>query len=317
MIKQRTLSRPMIGWLIFLGVMLVVGAVIPARWGRLCIMANYSAIFAISWDILCGATGYVSFGHPFIIGVAGYTTAILAKQIGMPLYATMPIGIAAGMGAGMLFFLPGLRLRGNYFCIVTLAAMIIIHQLVVAVRTDLTGGSRGLTAVPALFIGMTPNYYLSFILLFCIALGMWYVLRSDAGMTFNAIRMDEDTVSGLGLSTFRFKLIAFTLSALVGAVGGVFFTHYIASIAPGSIFGMTFMLSMILATLVGGLNTIIGPIIGAYFITFLLGILRPYIMGPPRFVAYALICFGLYIAKSRGIYGIVQDAVNWYRQKKG
>jgi len=91
-------------------------------------MANYLAIFAMSWDILSGYTGYVSFGHPFMIGIAGYTTAFLSHQGGfqsphlvLPLYATISIGVGAGLGAGMLFFLPGLRLRGNYFCLVTLA----------------------------------------------------------------------------------------------------------------------------------------------------------------------------------------------------
>ena len=299
--------------------MCVLGAVLPARWLRICVFSNYVAIFAMSWDILSGYTGYVSFGHPFIFGLAGYTSAMLSKHLGLPLYATMPIGIGAGLGAGMLFFLPGLRLRGNYFCLVTLGWLIVIHNLMKTVRPDLTGGTRGLTNIQHVFLGANDNYWLSLGIMFAVALGLWYVSRSNTGAVFNAIRMDEDSVSTAGLNAFRFKLLAFTLSAVAGGLGGVFFTHYLGAISPESTFGIDFNLTVIIAALIGGQNTILGPISGAYFVTFLLEYLRPYLPGPPRFLAFSLIALFLYVFRTRGFYGIIQDVTNWYRMrgKKG
>jgi len=295
--------------------MCLLGAVLPVRWLRICIFANYIAIFAMSWDILSGYTGYVSFGHPFIFGIAGYTSAMLNVHLGLPLYVAMPLGVGMGLGAGMLFFLPGLRLRGNYFCLVTLASLIVVHHLVIAVRPDITGGTRGLTGFAHVFTGAPLNYWLSLGLMSSLAMGLWYVARSDSGAVFNAIRMDEDTVSTAGKNTLRFKLLAFVLSAVVGGIGGVFFTHYLGAISPESTFGIDFNLTIIIAALIGGQNSIIGPIIGAYFVTFLLEYLRPYLPGPPRFVAYSAIALGLYMYKTRGIYGIIQDVVHWYREK--
>lgn len=314
--KRLTWNRQLMWWLIFIGVMSIIPQVVPSGYVRIFVFANFLAIFAMSWDILSGYTGYVSFGHPFIIGIAGYTTAILGARLGLPFYATMPIGVAVGVGAGMFFFLPGLRLRGNYFCLVTLAYLIVIHNLVITIRPDLTGGTRGIFDIPVVVMGAVPNFYLSFFVMVAIAMGLWYIARSDMGQVFNAIRMDEDTVSTTGLNTLRFKLIAFALSALAASVGGVFFTHYLGSISPEGAFSVTFLLQIIIAALIGGQNTIIGPIMGAYFLTFFLEFLRPYLPGTPRFLLYSVIALGLYVYNTRGFYGMIQDVGNWYRGKR-
>jgi len=228
----------------------------------------------------------------------------------------MPLAVGVGLGAGMLFFLPGLRLRGNYFCLVTLAWLIVIHHLVIAIRPDLTGGTRGITALPMVAMGAIPNFYISFFIMVAIAMGLWYVARSDIGAVFNAIRMDEDAVSTAGKSTLRFKLLAFTLSAVTGGIGAVFYIHYLGSISPESVFSVTFLLSIIIAALIGGSGTIIGSIMGAYFLTFLLEYLRPYLPGTPRFLLYSVIALGLYVYKIRGFYGIIVDVRNWYRERR-
>jgi branched-chain amino acid transport system permease protein len=290
--------------------------VVPSGYLRTCIFANFTAIFAMSWDILSGYAGYVSFGHPVLIGAAGYTTAMLTYHLGMPLYFSIPLAVLVGLAAGMLFFFPALRLRGNYFCLVTLAWGQVTHSLVIAIRPDLTGGTRGLAGLPYVVTGAVANFYLSFGIMFLVAAGLWYVAKSDLGAVLNAIRLDEDAVSAAGLSTLRFKLFAFTLSALTAGIGGAFYVHYTGSIAPESVFSTTFLLTMIVAVLLGGQNSIIGPIIGAYFLTFLLESLRPYIAGTPRFLLYSAIALGLYVYKVRGFYGIIQDIANWNRERR-
>jgi len=310
------LNRSFTRWLIFLVVMCVLPLVLPSSYLRTAIWANFMAIFAMSWDVLSGYSGYASFGHPALIGAAAYTTAMLTYHLGMPLYASIPLAVVAGLVVGMLFFLPALRLRGNYFCLVTLASLIVLHSLVIAIRPDLTGGTRGIVGLPHVVVGAIPNFYLSFGIMFLVAVGLWYVVRSDVGAVLNAIRLDEDAVSAAGLSTLRFKLIAFTLSAVTAAIGGAFYAHYMGSVHPESVLSLHLLLTILLAALVGGQNSIIGPIIGAYFLTFLLESSRAYIEGPPRFLLYSVIALALYVYKVRGIYGIIQDIANWYRKRR-
>jgi branched-chain amino acid transport system permease protein len=291
---------------------------LPSNYVRIAIMANYLAVFAMSWDILSGYTGYVSFGHPFIIGIASYATAIMTGRMGYPLYASMPIAVATGIGAGMLFFLPGLRLRGNYFCLITLAFMIVAHSLVIAVRPDITGGTKGIPGLPLVVAGAEPNYYLSIGLVIGIGFFLWYIARSDLGRIFNAIRMDEDIIATAGLNNFKYKLIAFTLSALFASVGAVFYTHYIGTVSPSSVFAITFLINIIVAALIGGQNTILGSIIGAYFITYFLESLRPFAIfaGPQRYLFYAAIALGIYLYNTRGFYGIGQDIAKFIKRKR-
>lgn len=303
-------------WLIFIAVMCVLPLFVPAGVVRFLVFANFIAIWAMSWDILSGYTGYFSFGHPFLIGIAGYTTAILTHQFGFPLYASMALGVLVGVGAGMAFFFPALRVRGPYFALVTLALMDLAHHLVIAIRPDVTGGTRGITGLPLVVQGGVPGFYMSFSVMSAIAIGLWYVARSDIGTILGAIHMDEDVVEGAGLSTLRFKLLAFVLCAVVASIGGVFYTHYLGTISPEGIFGMDMLFMILIAALIGGSGSIIGPIIGAYFIIILLEVARPFFPGESRFVLYAGLTLGIYFFRPRGFYGIIQDIVNWYRAKR-
>ncbi|MDD5590988.1 MAG: branched-chain amino acid ABC transporter permease, partial [Dehalococcoidales bacterium] len=241
-------------WLIAIVVMMVLPFIAPPSFLRICIMANFMAIFAMSWDMMSGYTGYVSFGHPFLIGLAGYVTAMLSHQGGfqpphvvLPLYVTMPLGIAAAVGGGMLFFLPSMRIRGPYFSLISLAFLMILSRIMIAAG-NMTGGDRGLTSLPYVVTGATNNYWLTTGIMFAIAIGLWLVARSDVGHVLKAIRMDEDVVESSGLSTYRFKRFAFILSAVTAGIGGVFYTHYMGSISPAGAFDYIFLLNIIVST---------------------------------------------------------------------
>lgn len=303
--------------------MSVLPLFVPVNFLRICIMANFMVIFAISWDMMSGYTGYVSFGHPFLIGIAGYITAMFSSQGGfqpphvvLPLYATIPLGTAAAVGGGMLFFLPSMRVRGPYFSLISVAFLMLIYRMVLAVRPDMTGGDRGLTSLPYVVTGVAQNYWLSLGLVFTIAITLWLVARSDVGHVLKAIRMDEDVVESSGLSTYRFKRFAFILSAAVAGIGGAFYTHYLGSISPRLVFSYNFLLNIIISTVLGGMGTIIGPIFGGYFITFITEYLRPFLEGAWRFFAYALVALVLVYHRPRGFYGIAQDIAGWYRAKR-
>ena len=282
---------------------------------RIFIFANFLAIFAMSWDVLSGYTGYISFGHPFLIGIAGYTTAILTHHLTAPLYLSIPIAVLATMVAGTLFFFPALRIRGTYFALVTLAFMEVTYHLMQVVKPEVTGGTRGLTGLPLLATGTLLNYYFSFFAMFVIALGLWRLTRSDAGLILSAIRMDEDAVKSAGLNTSKFKLFAFTLSAFVAGIGGALYTHYLGSISPRGMFDINFLFTILVAALIGGEHTIVGPILGAYFLTFLLEYLRPYLPGAWRFLFYGVIALFIYNFAPKGLYNILQTVGNFLERK--
>jgi branched-chain amino acid transport system permease protein len=289
---------------------------ISTRSLRIFIFANFIAIFAMSWDILSGYTGYISFGHPFLIGIAGYTSAILSHQFATPLYISMPLAILLTMFAGSLFFFPALRTRGTYFALVTLAFMEVTYHLVQVVRPDVTGGSRGLTGLPLLVTGAVQNYYVSLFAMLLIGIGLWTLARSGFGTVLSAIRMDEDAVKGAGLNTSKFKLFAFMLSALVAGIGGVLYTHYLGSISPRGMFDINFLFTILIAALIGGEHTIVGPILGAYFLTFLLEFSRPYIPGAWRYLCYGMIALVVYNYAPKGLFTIVNAVENLIRGKK-
>ena len=293
-------------WLLFaLGMSLLPLFISPGTL-RIFIFANFLAMFAMSWDILSGRTGYISFGHPFLIGIAGYTTAMLTYHLNWPLYITIPTAVVTTMIGGTLFFLPALRIRGTYFALVTLAFMELMYHSMQVVQPKLTGGTRGLSGLPTLVSGAVPNYYLSFLVMFAIGVGLWLLIRTRLGSALSAIRMDEDAVRSSGLNTTRLKLFAFMVSAMVAGIAGALYTHYLGSIAPRGIFEINFLFTILVAALLGGAGTIIGPIIGAYFLTFLLELLRPYIPGAGRYLIYGVIALVLYYYVPKGLYSLFE-----------
>ncbi len=278
---------------------------------RTIIFANFLAVFAISWDVISGRTGYVSFGHPFLIGIGAYTTAILTKRFGVPVELSIPLAVLATMAGGLIVLIPALRIRGSYFALVTLAFMELMYQLVQVIRPDLTGGTRGMSGIQTLTRGAENGFYMSFTLLAVLSVGTWLLMRTQFGTALSAISMDEDSVAGSGLNTVKLKTAAFLVSAFVAGVGGAFYVHYLGSLAPRALFDINFVFTIIVAALIGGASTIVGPIIGAFFLTFLLEYLRPWLPGAERYFIYGGVALLLYMYQPKGFYAIIM--AGWSR----
>jgi len=300
--------RPLALWLAFGAAMCLVPLAAGPGTVRILIFANYIAIFAMSWDVISGRTGYISFGHPFLIGLSAYTTGMLSYHLDWPLAVTIPAGVLVAVGGGLLFFLPALRTRGTYFALVTLAFMELIYQLIQVVAPDVTGGTRGLSGIPHVVTGAIPNYYLSFGIMFATGIALWLLIHTRLGMALDAIRMDEDAVESSGLSKTRLKLFAFVVSAAVAGVGGAFYVHYLGSIAPRGLFDINFLFTILVAALLGGMGTVTGPIMGAFFLTFLLEYSRHFIPGSERYMIYGTIVLLVYVFRPEGLHSLVKPA---------
>lgn len=302
-------------WLSLFVVMALLPEFVSKGTLRTIIFANFLAVFAISWDVLSGRTGYISFGHPFLIGIGAYTSAILTKRFDVPVEYAIPIAVLVTMIGGIIVFLPALRIKGSYFALVTLAFMELMYQLVQVIRPDLTGGTRGMSGIVTLTRGAVNGYYLSVSLMLAVALSMWLLMRTQLGTALSAIGMNEESVMGSGLSTTKLKLFAFLTSAFVAGLGGAFYVHYLGSIAPRALFDINFLFTIIVAVLIGGSSTIIGPVIGAFFLTFLLEFLRPVLPGAERYFIYGGIALLLYMYQPKGLYEIFMRS--WNRLRSG
>ena len=291
-------------WALFAAVLFTMPYLVSKGDLRTMIFALYVGIFAMSWDFLSGRTGYISFGHPFLIGIGAYATAILSYRFDVPVAVSIPAAVIITMVGSTMFILPALRIKGSYFALVTLAFMELMYQLVQVIRPDLTGGTRGISGIETLTRGAVNGFYLAAFLAFCVALFLWLLTRTRLGGAQSAIGMDEEALKGSGINATKLKLFTFVVSAAVAGLGGAFYVHYLGSIAPRAIFDINFVFTIIVAALLGGAGTITGPLFGAFFLTFLLEYLRPWLPGAERYLIYGVVALVLYMYQPKGLYAI-------------
>ena len=241
------------------------------RWITVLTHANFFAVFAMSWDILSGYTGQISFGHAFFISTAGYTSALLNVYLALPIWATIPIGVVASVLMGLLVAVPALRLRGPYFSLVTLILPIVAIKLVL-IFSGFTGGELGiaglspLNPVRAFIPHQRINYFYSLGLMIFVTAGLMTLARGKIGKVFEAIRENEEAVEAAGINTAKYKILAFVISSFFAGLGGAFYVHYWESLIPTTILSLTLSVELIVAAVVGGMGTITGPLVGSYLL---------------------------------------------------
>lgn len=246
---------------------------------------------ASAWNIIGGFTGYASFGNVVFFGLGGYTVAVLMVHARLGFWFALPVAVAVGAGYAALVGLPVLRLRGHYFAIATLGVAEGTREVVLNLG-DLTGGGAGIslpvlgaravTASP----GNTGFYYL-----FLAALGVavavaFAVSRSRFGYGLRAIHDDEDGAAATGINTTRAKLAAFALSGALTSLIGALFAFQQVAIYPERLFSVEITVLMVAMAVIGGLGTVVGPVIGAVGLQLLAEYLRQ------RYLGLHLIVFG-------------------------
>lgn len=218
---------------------------------------------ASSWNLLSGYTGYISFGHVAFFGIGGYTCAILIADFGVNLYLAI---LAAGLITTVISLpiaIATIRLSGVYFSIIMLAFAELMLE--VAINLDITGGSTG-KVLPVSDHGMLP-YYLMLALTVVTVATVYIGVRSYFGLTLTAIHDDEEAAESLGLNTTFYKMTAFGLSAIFPAIAGGIAAVYWLYINPSSMFAVTKSGDMMIMSVIGGMGTVLGPILGAAMLT--------------------------------------------------
>lgn len=255
-------------------------------------------------NLIQGETGYVSIAQAGFMGLGAYISALLSQRLGWPVWGAMAVAPLASAALAALIGWPTLRVKGHYFAIVTLAYNLVIF-IVLSNAVGLTGGEGGITGIarPEGLLGLDfegrKTYYLLVLAAAaagCVAAA--WLTQSRFGQVLRAIRQNEALADAVGVRCTRYKLAAFSLSALYAGAAGTLYAHFMGFINPAP-FAPDSSLNAILAVIIGGSGTVMGPAIGAFVVTFLPEFLR--IDENTRFIAYGVILILATIFLPRGL----------------
>lgn len=287
--------------------------------GDILTMAFFFGALSLSWNILGGYGGQFSLGHAGFFGMGAYTSTLLSMHHHInPWLGMIAGGILAAIIGGLIFY-PCFKLRGIFFCLATLAFNEVLKILAIHFR-GLTGGAMGIT-IPfksglahMMFRGKTGYMLISLSFLILVALITVLIEKSRFGYKLIALREDEDAAETLGINASKCKLIASVISAFFMGVLGTFYARYILLIDPESVFNVMISVEFALIAIIGGLGTVIGPILGAFLLIPLDSLLRGYLGGAQQglsFFAYGTLLIIVVIFIPRGIMDWISKPLNW------
>lgn len=235
-------------------------------------IAVMMAVFALlggAWNIIGGYGGQLSLGHAAFFGTGAYASTLLVNAYGISPWITLWVGGLAGLLLSIPVGIICFRLRGPYFAIATIGLAEVLRLLVLHFR-GLTQGAQGLT-VPfkgdapwhLQFGSKIPYYYLALAMAVAVVLMVQRMERARLGHYLVAIGQNQDAAEAVGINTARAKGRALALSAFITGVGGAFYAQYTYVIHPDSVFGLGLSIQIALVAIVGGVGTVLGPVLGA------------------------------------------------------
>jgi branched-chain amino acid transport system permease protein len=271
------------------------------------------SILAIGFNIVFGGAGQLTMFHAAAFGIGSYVTFLSMLRFGIPFWlgflVAVGIVIVVSIVIGWICF--KFRLKEFYFAVVTLA-FAELCRLVVLNWTSMTNGTLGMLVLekPSVWLPgsgvikieqTVPWYFLTLFCLTAILIFSVLLMRSWIGRNFSAIRLNEDLAQTLGIDTFRYKLLAFTISNVIAAFAGALYGFYTGYIEPAYL-AVTQSLDAIAMVLLGGVSTILGPVVGALVLTSL-----PHLIELPaemRVAVYGMILILVILLMPRGIVGL-------------
>ncbi|KEO82611.1 branched-chain amino acid ABC transporter permease [Tumebacillus flagellatus] len=228
------------------------------------------AVYSMSYDLLLGYTGIVSFGHTIFFGLGAYSVGILLSKTKQPnlIWAAILIAVVGAAVIALIIGFLSLRVKDVYFSMITLA----FAQLFFIISekwSSFTGGGDGIAyvRVPTFFNDRVKFYFIALAFLAVMYLFLRRVVNSPFGRTLQAIRENEQRVESLGYNVLRYKLASLMISGCVAAMAGGLWT-VLQKYVNTNVFAMDRTIDALLMTIVGGVGTLFGPIVGAGVITF-------------------------------------------------
>ncbi len=240
-------------------------------------LTGIAVIGATGLNLLTGYTGQITIGHGAFMGVGAYAAALLATAGRLPFWLAVPLAGVFTAGVGAFFGIPSLRLKGLYLAIATLAAQFILEYVFLHWEW-VTRGTSGFPVPPARIGGWVVRGERAFfwVIFAAVVLVTWLhlnLMRTRVGRAFVAIRDNDRAAAAIGIPLFRYKLLAFFVSAFMVGVAGALYAYYLGVVTPGK-FTLDLSIDFLAMGIVGGLGTPLGPIYGAVVITVLPEALR-------------------------------------------
>ncbi len=253
-----------------------------------------------SWNIIGGFTGQQNLGHAAFFGL-GALSARLLWLYGLPL----PLAILAGILAAALFAIiigfPAFRLKGVYFVIGTLVLAEILRTIfdTVLPRASVLP-SRMLNTYT-----LTPRYYLSLVIAMLAVGIVYWVSRSKLGLGLMSIREDEDAAEASGVNTHKYKLLALLMSTSMAGLAGGVYAYYASAAQPGYLFSAVWTFDAVIIVFVGGVGTVLGPIIGSCFFVLLQQILSLYLPMGMHILVFGILFIVVVLFLPGGLIGLL------------
>ena len=322
MFRLRSLNASRIWKGIIITALWLLGVFVPLFFQDPFVLHLFNLVFlgcvwALSWTILA-RTGYISFAHNAFLGIGAYTSVYLVMQLNVPFWGGF---LAAGAMAGIFALILGviiLRLKGIFFVLSTFCfAQIMLRVFRLAV--PITGGANGIRGIPPPIFPLIGSieshgqfYVLFYIYATLVVIFTARLFTSNIGREFKAIGEDMFVAESMGIDTTRQKVIAFLISSVIAGFSGSFHAHYVSFISDTT-FEMIKAIETVIYCVVGGIGSIVGPIIGAFVMVPLPEFLR-------GFVAYQIALYGLILILilrffPGGIWGTVERVIHFFTPK--
>ncbi len=285
------------------------------------------SILAISYNLLFGFTGIVSFGHAVFFGFGAYTVGMLIKHAGWPWWGAVLAALLIGAAIALIQGVVGLRIKGLYFSLFTLAFAEVFFLLAGnRIMVNLTGAEDGFTFAVPDWLNATRNrlffYYLTLLFLVLAFVMVRRLMDSPTGQVLKAVRDNEPRAQMIGYNTFQYKLFSLVLAGVMATAAGVLRGIVLKGASP-NVLGLGFTFDPLLATIIGGIGTFIGPVLGAFGLHLVEHTLRDTILtfgtiqiniGERWALILGLLFIIIVILFPKGIVGTVQD---WVRRGVG
>lgn len=271
-------------------------------------------------------TGEWSLAHVVIMGVGAYGSALVSKDLGVAVPLSMLLGASMAALIAFLLSFPLFRMKGFYFLIGSFAAGEIIRLLWKwSELTWLFGGPKGIKLIPPL-PNIDPlsidfydpvNYYYFCLIVVAVSLVILYrVERSRLGLTFHAIHWQDKLAESVGVSTFRYRTLAFVISSFFAGLAGALYAHYVGTVNPNR-FGVEEMVYVLIWAIVGGTATFYGPILGVIVLTILNEVvLRALGVDEMRPLFYGAILILFILFLPNGLESLIVKARDWIAARK-
>lgn len=257
------------------------------------IMCFIFSVFAASWDLVGGYMGLINFGHAAFFGMGAYTSALLSLNVGISPWIALFLAGVASMAFGAFNGVVSLRFRNRIYFVMCTLGFAETARMICRNWVSLTRGVLGLWGYPT-FPGISTRvdyYYLALVFMGA-SLFIMHMLAEHTrlGLIFRSIKDDEVLTEHLGINVAKYKVLCFMISTFFAGLTGSMYAHHILLLTPEDVLASTVTVLAIGMVVIGGIRTIVGPVIGAFITVIMSEVLRMYVG-----IIYNLVAFGFLI----------------------